>query len=203
MRSHGIVDAAMDGTDTGETILASQLLRSFEPNMLVMADHNFFGYPSWRKAMETGADLLWRMSSNLNLAVVTPLPDGSHLSLIFKPKLRDYHRRDLIELVRSGGTPHPAQAIVARVVEYDIPDREGNGTDDTIRLITTILDPHDIPAAELAAAYHERWEYEGLIDEIKTHQRRPARILRSKSPRMVEQEVRAELGPVARTPDLR
>lgn len=191
--SHGIVDAAIGGSRTSEEALAAELLRSFEPGMLVTADRNFFGFPLWRKAVETGADLLWRVTSHVKLAVATTLPDGSYLSVVFRPKLRDYHRRDLIDMVRAGGTPHPAQAIIVRVIEYDVPDREGDGKHEIIRLVTTILDPQDIPAAELAAAYHERWEYEGLVDEVKTHQRGPASVLRSKSPEMVEQEIWAFL----------
>lgn len=78
------------------------------------------------------------------------------------------------------------EAIVFRVVEYDVPDRSGSGEDETIRLITSILDPTDTSAIELAAAYHERWEFEGLVDEIKTQQRGPGRALRSKSAELVD-----------------
>lgn len=191
--SHAIVDAAVGGARIGEETLAAQLVGSFESDMLVMADRNFYGYPLWRQAVETGADLLWRVTSHVQLAVVTPLSDGSYLSVVFRPKLRPYHRSALIDAVRAGKSVHPAQALVVRVIEYEVPDRVGNGKHEIIRLITTILDPHDIPAVELAAAYHERWEYEGLIDEVKTHQRGPARVLRSKSPELVEQEVWAFL----------
>lgn len=191
--SHAIVDAAMAGARTSEQALAARLLRSVEPDMLLTADRNFYSYPLWRKAADTGADLLWRVKADLTLPVVTPLSDGSYLSLIFRPQLGDQRRRSVIETVRAGGRAHPAQATVVRVVEYEIPDREGNGKHEIIRIITSILAPHDTPAVELAAAYHERWEYEGLIDEVKTHQRGPARILRSKSPGMVEQEVWALL----------
>jgi hypothetical protein len=191
--SHAVVAAAVGSCRTGEETLATELADSLEAGMLVMADRNFYGYPLWRKALATGADLLWRVQSGIKLPVVTTLPDGSYLSVVFRPKLRNYHRKDLIDAVRNGITPHPAQASVVRVVEYQIPDREGNGKHENIRIITNILDPHDIPAIELAAAYHERWEYEGLVDEIKTHQRGPARVLRSQSPDMVTQEVWALL----------
>jgi hypothetical protein len=87
----------------------------------------------------------------------------------------------------------PDQAVIVGVVEYDVPDREGNGTGELICLITSVLDPEDISAIELATAYHERWEFEGLIDEIKTHQRGPARVLRSRSPEIVKQEIWALL----------
>lgn len=191
--SHAIVAAAVDSRRVGEQTLAAQLVDSLEQDMLVMADRNFYGFPLWRKALATGANLLWRVQSTVRLPVVKPLPDGSYLSVVFRPKLRDYHRGDLINALRSGEQVHPLQAIAVRVVEYQVPDREGNGTNEVIRLVTSILDPADTPAVELAAAYHERWEYEGLVDEIKTHQRGPARVLRSKSPEMVEQEVWALL----------
>jgi hypothetical protein len=56
------------------------------------------------------------------------------------------------------------------------------------------LDPTAAPAAELAALYHQRWEAEGLLDELKTHQRGPRGVLRSKTPReMVAQEIWAML----------
>lgn len=191
--SHAIVDAALGGCRTGEETLAAELVGSFEPGMLVMADRNFYGFPLWQQALQTGADLLWRVSARVNLPVLSTLPDGSYLSMVFRPKLRTYHRQALLDEARCGGSIHPAQASVVRVVEYEVPDREGNGKDEIIRLITSILDPQDTPAIELAAAYHERWEYEGLVDEVKTHQRGPARVLRSKSPTMVEQEVWALL----------
>jgi hypothetical protein len=191
--SHAIVAAALGSCRTGEETLAAELIDSLEPGMLIMADRNFYGYPLWSKALATGADLLWRVQSGVKLPVVTALSDGSYLSVVFRSKLRDYHRQAFIEAIRAGETTHPAQAIVVRVVEYEVPDREGNGKHEIIRLITNILDPNDTPAIELAAAYHERWEYEGLIDEVKTHQRGPARVLRSKSPDMVKQEVWALL----------
>jgi IS4 transposase len=56
-------------------------------------------------------------------------------------------------------------------------------------VVTTIMDPDDLTAAELAAAYHERWEVELVVDELKTHQRGPAVILRSRKPELVQQEI--------------
>ncbi|HET6503260.1 MAG TPA: transposase, partial [Amycolatopsis sp.] len=50
-------------------------------------------------------------------------------------------------------------------------------------------DPEDIPAVELAAAYHERWEAELVFDELKTHQRGAGTILRSRKPELAEQEI--------------
>jgi hypothetical protein len=51
------------------------------------------------------------------------------------------------------------------------------------------LDPQQAPAAELAASYAQRWELETALDELKTHQRGPKVVLRSKTPQGVEQEL--------------
>jgi hypothetical protein len=74
-----------------------------------------------------------------------------------------------------------------------VPDRDGNGTGELIVLLTTITDPADARADELAAAYHERWEEETSNDQLKTHLRGPGRILRSKLPDLVIQEIWAWL----------
>ena len=78
-------------------------------------------------------------------------------------------------------------ATIVRVVEYQVEDRETNG--EMYTLITTLLDPTMAPAVELAALYHRRWEFELTFDEIEIHQTGGNRVLRSKSPEMVKQEI--------------
>jgi len=99
------------------------------------------------------------------------LPDGSYLSQIY-PSEKD--RR------------HKSRGVWVRVIEYTlegVPDAEP-----LYRLITTILDPDQAPADELAALYHERWEIENALDEFKTHLRGRQIVLRSKTPDLVRQE---------------
>jgi hypothetical protein len=79
--------------------------------------------------------------------------------------------------------------VVVRVVEYDVPGRVGQGKGELIALITTITDPTAVPAADLAQAYHQRWEHETGNDQIKTHLRGPGKVLRSKSPDLVRAEI--------------
>jgi hypothetical protein len=79
------------------------------------------------------------------------------------------------------------------VVEYDVPDREGSGTGELIVLLSTILDPAESRADELATAYHQRWEEETGNDQLKTHLRGPGKILRSRLPELVYQEIWAWL----------
>ena len=84
--------------------------------------------------------------------------------------------------------------MLARVIDYSIDDGRHTNHDRapaTYRLFTTILDPEQAPAEELAALYHERWEVEGVFDEIKVHLsgvRGYSTILRSKTPELVQQE---------------
>ena len=187
--SHAIIDAAVNGCRAGERKLAQALLPAVEPDMLVIADRNFYSFDLWARFRQTGADLLWRATSTIELPVVTWLPDGSYLSLVINPNIRGKRRQQLIEDARDGSSIDSEHGRLMRVVEYDIPDREETGKGEIICLITSVLDPAEATASELAAAYHERWECEGLIDEIKTHQRGPARVLRSRSPEMVRQEI--------------
>lgn len=157
--------------------------------MLLTADRNFYSFTLWHQALATGADLLWRVNSLLTLPVIKALPDGSYLSLLVDPKIPVARRGPLVTAARSGKPPDPAKARAVRVVEYSIEGHGGNGTGELVCLVTTILDHTDAAAIELATAYHERWEIENTFDEIKTHQRGEKRVLRSKLPGLVEQEI--------------
>ena len=191
--SHAVVGAAFGACNGDERALAKQLVCRVEPGMLVTADRNFYSFGLWESFLQTGADLLWRVNATLGLPVLRWLPDGSYLSVVPDPKVRGRRRDDLIRRARDGREINSGEGHLVRVVEYDVPDREGNGSGEIICLVTSVLDPVEATAEELAAAYHERWECEGLIDEVKTHQRGPARVLRSKSPDMVRQEIWAFL----------
>jgi Insertion element 4 transposase N-terminal/Transposase DDE domain len=156
---------------TGETTLAMSVVARLQPGMLCLADRQFFGFGLWREAQATGADLLWRIKKNLRLARETALPDGSYLSRIY-PSEADWR--------------HQTNGQVVRVVDYEL-----TGVADAeplYRLVTTILDPEQAPAAELAGLYHERWEIEGALAELKTRLRGAHIVLRSRTPDLVVQE---------------
>ena len=191
--SHASVSASFGACKTDERALLADLIGAFEPNMLVMADRNFYSFELWTQAVATGADLLWRVTATVTLPVVEPLPDGSYRSVVINPKITGTRRQKLIDQVRSGYQVAADAAMPIRVIEYDIPDREGNGTGELICLITSITGTGDATAIELATAYHERWESETSYREKKIYLRGSGRILRSKSPEMVRQEVWALL----------
>jgi len=191
--SHASVAASFGACRVDERVLLPEILGAVTPDMLLIADRNLYGFELWTLALATGADLLWRVKASVTLPVIEPLPDGSYRSVVINPKITGARRRKLIDQVRRGAQVPAEQAVPVRVIEYEIPDREGNGTNELICLITSILDPAEATAIELATAYHERWESETSYQEKKTYLRRSGRVLRSKSPEMVRQEIWALL----------
>lgn len=169
--THVLWAAHLDKYSTDELTLAEDVVPALQKGMLCLADRFFPSYKLWRKAAKTGADLLWRTRRNARLEVDKRFPDGSYLSRIY-PTTSD--RRN------------ERSAMVVRVIDYrldKVPDAEP-----LYRLITTILDHRLAPARELAALYHERWEIENSLDELKTHLRGAQIVLRSKTPELVQQE---------------
>jgi Insertion element 4 transposase N-terminal/Transposase DDE domain len=169
--THVLFGTEMAGYATGEITLAKAVLRSLQPGMLCLADRQFFGFELFTLAHGTGADLLWRIKKNLRLTCEERLSDGSYLSRIY-PSERDWRQQ--------------TNGVTVRVIDYAL---DGVADAEPIyRLITTILDPEKAPAQELAALYHERWEIESALDELKTHLRGARIVLRSKTPDLVRQE---------------
>jgi hypothetical protein len=169
--THVLWAARMGKYAMDEITLATAVVPALRKGMLCLADRFFPGYKLWQKAAQTGADLLWRVRQNARLEVDKRLADGSYLSRIYSSTS---HRRN------------QRKAIVVRVIEYRLKDVAG--AEKIYRLITTILDPKLAPAKELAALYHERWEIETTLDELKTHLRGAQIVLRSKTPELVRQE---------------
>lgn len=170
--THVVVSAEIAPYASSEQSMAAQLLpRALKPDMLVLADRNFFGFKLWRIACATQAKLVWRAKADRKLAVDRRLPDGSYLATVFDSE--DKRRTD---------------GQVVRVVEYGL-ENSATPTERSYRLVTNILDPNLAPALELAALYHERWEVEGVFDEFKTHLRANSTVLRSKTPDLVLQEM--------------
>jgi hypothetical protein len=187
--SHAVVDAAIGSQAEGEQTLARRLYPRLDCRWLLIADRNFYNWSDWGLAAGTGAALLWRVKSTLGLPMLDTLPDGSYTALLVNPAIKGKARTGLIDHARTGAEVDPEQARVVRVIEYQVPDRDGNGDGELICLITTITEHGVVPAATLAATYHQRWEHETGNDQIKTHLRGPGRILRSRSPDMVRQEI--------------
>ncbi len=170
--THAVFDAVTGPCAASETEMARELVSRLTPGMLVLADRGFYGFTLWRQAAATGADLLWRVKTNLRPQHVQTLPDGSWLARI---------------VPTSGVNRRKTEPSMVRVIEYTLDD--GREHPEQYRLLTTILDPDQASAHDLALAYAQRWEIENTFDELKTHQRGPRAVLRSKSPELVQQEI--------------
>ena len=170
--THAIFAIAFDRYEVGEVRLAPELLQRLQPGMLCLADRAFVGFELWRTATASGADLLWRLRKNQILPCSERLPDGSYLSRLYaSPKDRR----------------HDTGGVTVRVIDYrleGVPDAEP-----LYRLMTTLLDPADAPAAELAALYHERWASEGAFAELKVSLPGQRLMLRSRRADLAEQEL--------------
>lgn len=157
----------------GEATMADYLLRWLEQDMLVLWDRGFLSYKTLQRVQQRNAHLLARVKKTFVFEPLEVLPDGSYLSKMYPSP---YHRKK-----DQGG-------IVVRIIEYTLNDPGRPSKEKVHRLLTTLLDATAYPAKELIVLYHQRWEHELTIDELKTHQlARPE--LRSKTPAGVLQEI--------------
>jgi hypothetical protein len=164
--THALLGAAMGPYRTSEQELARKVIPRLKPDMLLIADREYLVLDFWEECLKTGAALLWRVTKSWKLAKNQMLKDGSWLSTIRSPQGRG-----------------PRKERTVRVIQYEV-----EGSDDVYRLVTSILDPDEAPAGELAQIYTQRWEVEGVFDEMKTHLKGARMLLRSKKPELVEQE---------------
>jgi hypothetical protein len=175
--SHAIFDAAFWPYAVSERRGGKRRLRSVTADMLVMWDRGFHDYDMLAGVRARGAHVLARLPAHVKPELVKVLPDGTWLAYIHPsdPKRRGQER------------------LLVRVLEYTLDDLSRPGHAQRHRLITTLLDPIAYPALDLIVLYHERWEVELTLDEVKVHQRLLPRPLRSLKPVGVIQELYALL----------
>jgi hypothetical protein len=169
--SLAMIGAAFDSIEVGERTLLERLLGSLTPGMLLLADRGFPSYELYEAAAATGAHLLWRVSDSFSLPVKQRLDDGTYLS-----ELRGKRR---------------GERVTVRVIEYSV--RDDDGVSEVFALITTLLDPDQAPAIELARIYADRWHVEILFKLVKVDLRRTGGVLRSGSAEGIRQELWALL----------
>lgn len=169
--THLIVDALMCPYRIGERVRVKKLLRKVTQGMLLMWDRGLHSYAMVNATQARGCYYLGRIPANVKFEVETVLDDGSYLSWIY-PDAKSK---------RKGGTK-----LKVRVIEYTIDAEAGQ---QSYRLITSLMDISVFPALLLAAEYHQRWEIENTIDELKTHLNGRKTPIRSLKPREVVQEI--------------
>ncbi len=205
--THAFLAAEVDAYSVGEKTLAHRLYPRLRADELLTADRGFYSWQAWDTAAATGAALLWRAPTQLDLPVVRVLPDGTYLTVLMeaadprRPPGADPGRRegrtrphDLADpdaIDRTGCRWHAGPGHRVRRAR---PGRQRHRRTD--RAAVHHPRPRGADGAradELAAAYHERWEQETGNDQLKTHLRGPGRVLRSRLPDLVHQEIWAYL----------
>ena len=169
--THIIVDALMCPYRIGERVRAKKLLRSVTQGMLLMWDRGLHSYAMVNATLAQGCHYLGRVPANVKFPAEQILDDGSYLSWIVpdgKSKKKGYTK------------------LLVRVIEYTI---DTDAQQATYRLITSLTDIALFPALLLATEYHQRWEIESTIDELKTHLNGRKTPVRSLKPREVVQEI--------------
>jgi Transposase DDE domain/Insertion element 4 transposase N-terminal len=157
----------------GEASMAAYLIAWLQADMLLLWDRNFLSYRHVAQVLGRQAHLLGRIKSGQVVEAIEELADGSYLAKMYA----NHHDR---KKDRNG--------LVVRVIEYTLKDETRCDKEQIHRLLTTLLDAAAYPAVELVELYHQRWEEELSIDELKTHQQQGL-VLRSKTPLGVVQEV--------------
>jgi hypothetical protein len=174
--SHATVGLHLGDYDEAEIHGAYGLLPKLQRGMLLMHDANFFGGAYLEALNAKGVRALFALPSTVALERVRNLPDGSYLARL-KPQRRAVYPMQ--------------QPLWLRIIEYQVTDERLGEAGHVYRLGTTWLNPHTAPAKELLTLYHERWEIEIVVDEIKTHLRVQQKVLRSHTPEGVRQELYA------------
>jgi Transposase DDE domain len=174
--THVLFGSHMAGCETGEIPLAREVLTGLQPDMLCLADRQFFGFALWQQACATGAALPWWIKKNIRLPCAKRLLSLSKGRRLLSDGNLPQRQRPATPHERGAGTRY-------RVSARGIP-----GAEPLYRLDTTIRDPDQAPARELATLDHQRWEIETALDELKTHLRGARIVLRRKTPDLVRQE---------------
>lgn len=166
--TRAVIGAVFGPTAQGETSYARRLLHLVGPDMLVLWDKGFDGNDFLAAVTGTGAQVLGRLRTNRRTPVLSPLADGSYLSVI--------------------------GAVRVRIIDANVMVTCADGTTFTAsyRLATTLADARRYPASTLVGLYHQRWEHESAYYALK-HTIMGGRVLRSGDPAGLQQEMWALL----------
>ena len=174
--SHAVVGLEISRYDVSEEHGAHQLLKTMGPDTLFLVDAGITGGGFFEHVRDQFGHVLGVVQAGTweNLSKQRRLADGSVLAWVNPSK----------------GVKYPMKkGMWVRIISYRLTDSRLGEVDTVYRLATTLLNPRVAPADRLLELYHERWEVELVIDEIKTHERAQRKVLRSKTPNGVIQEI--------------
>ncbi len=172
LRSHLLAGCNFGSYGANEIQYAWPLLDRIPSKSLTILDRGFFG-ARFLLAIEGVRNRQWltRARSDLKFRVVKKLARGDEL---IEVKVSAHARRQ---------DPSLPATWQMRAIRYR---RKGFSPQ---LLLTSLRDPNEYPATEIAELYHERWELELGYDEIKTELLEREETIRSRKPDGVKQEL--------------
>ncbi len=176
--SHAVVGLELDRYDVSEVHGAYRLLSQVGPDMLVLVDAGLISGAFIEQVRAHRAHVLGALEAGAweHPNTSRRLADGSVLAWVAP--------------AHSGHARYRQQCgLWVRIISYRVTDARLGEPGKVYRVVTTVLNPRVAPARTLIALYHERWEIELVLDEIKTHERAQRKVLRSKTPEGVRQEL--------------
>lgn len=185
-----IIAAAQDSSARSEQHLVDRLADALQPGTLNLADRNFFSMHRWIRFTATGAHLAWRVKNgarSLPARITATLPDGSALVRLHESNSMLTARR-----AKAGDKSLPRLPdTIARLVEFTltVTDQAGKARTTRFRILTTLLDHEQYPAAQIAQTYAQRWQAEIIYLRLKVTLREPGTRLRGQTPRLAQQEI--------------
>lgn len=163
-----------------ELRLLWNLLDQFKPGDLVVADRGFCGYVLMALLLRLGVASLFRLHQRRPADLRKGQRLGKSDRLFTWPKPLEKPRW----LPQSWWKEIPAQLTV-RVIRFNLSSPGYRPR--SVTLVTTLLDPNQYPAQDIAQLYVRRWKIELWFRDIKTSM--GMEVLRCKSPRMLHKEL--------------
>ena len=170
--THLTVDVELGGATTDERVLFERMLDRIPGGTVTVLDRNYDSIWHLFRLGDPGRDRHWltRSKGRVRAKILEELAPGDE---IIELEADWFARRK---------HPEMPTTLVVRRLRY-----RAKSTD--VVVLTSMVDPKRFPAAEVAALYHQRWEIELAIDDLKNEQRDAAVTLRSKTPVGVRQEL--------------
>lgn len=175
---HNPLAAAIGRHGESEWALAQRLLAQLPKRALLLGDRLYgviaFAHAAQTTCRRVGSHFLLRASRTVKPRLIKRLPDGTRLvGLPLRPSHNHKRVLDWLEV----------RELRVRV------GRKGHRSHE-LRLWTSLIDPRNAPALDLARVYASRWEHELYFREIKRQLRRTA-VLQSHTVETGAQEIAA------------
>lgn len=168
----------VEGKKTGEATQFRQMMSSFRRGDIIVADSNFECYRDLATLKQQGADMV----CCINGSRTSPFT-GKCLAVEDKSECVAKPKFNAKRFTREEWEALP-ENITIRIIRYPV-----GGRNESITIVTTLLDRETYPAEEVANLYGHRWDCELDIRSIKTVMGMGE--LACHSPEMIEREILA------------